>query len=269
MACGVLFLDLRKAFDTEDQSILLTKLRKYGLKQSAVSLIESYLERHLQVTKVGQNVSDPLSVTCGIPQGSILGPLLFSIYINELPKYIPPSCKINLYADDTAITVTASNRNDTEYLLNNMLSIVYAWFVMNKLSLNLKKTFYCIFGTSARCKSLQNIIINHAGVPLEYKYVAKYLGMKLDPELKFNAHADYIRSKTISKIELLGRIRNNINQSTATMLYKTLILPIFDYGDIIYDCLCQKDAVTLQRLQNMSLKTILKANKRAEDPFTR
>ena len=86
--------------------------------------------------------------------------------------------------------------------------------------------------------------------------------MKLDSQLMFSEHANYIRSKTFTKIKFLGRIRNNLDQSTATMLYQTLILPIFDYGDIIYNCLSQKDAVMLQRLQNMSLKTILKANKR-------
>ena len=127
----------------------------------------------------------------------------------------------------------------------------------------MNKTFYCIFGTKNNCKNFENLKICHGNNQLKYQESAKYLGMKLDSQLTFSEHANYIRSKTFSKIKLLGKIRNTMDQSTSLMLYKTLILPIFDYGDVIYNCLSQKDATLLQRLQNMSLKTVLKVDKRS------
>ena len=106
--CGVLFLDLKKAFDTVDHSILISKLRTHGVKSATCKWLTSYLCGRLQVTRVGRETSEPMRVDCGVPQGSILGPLLFTIYVNDLPSAVSNS-KIKLYADDTALTVTSKD----------------------------------------------------------------------------------------------------------------------------------------------------------------
>ena len=148
--------------------------------------------------------------------------------------------KINIYADDTAITVTASKKYDMKQQLNTVLAIVFSWTAQNTLSLNLKKTFYCTFGTHGKCKEFLNMDIRHHDESISQSDTGKYFGMKLDKQLSFNEHAAYIHSKTIGKIIMLSRIRGSLDQSTSLMLYKTLILPIFDYWDIIYNCLSQK-----------------------------
>ena len=123
----MLFLDLKKASNTIDHSILISKLRTYGVKSATCKWLFSYLCGRLQVTRVGQETSRPMLVDCGVLQGSILGPLLFTIYVNDLPSVVSQS-KINLYADDTALTVTSSNPENLELKLNKPLAEVSEWF---------------------------------------------------------------------------------------------------------------------------------------------
>ncbi len=256
MTCGVLFLDLRKAFDTVDHKILLTKLCKYGLKWNAVKWIESYLEGRQQVTKIDGEISPPASVTYGVPQGSILGPLLFTIYVNDIPKCIH-NAKINLYADDTAIAVHGLTIEEVLFKLESVMTTVSKWFRHNKLSVNFSKTKYMLFAASN--KKLENVThsLSIGNERVERVYTYKYLGVKLDQTLNFAAHIEYIRSKTIGKIRLLGKIALILNQNTSLYLYRSLVLPIFDYADYVWDCLTQQDTLTLQKLQNMALKNIL------------
>ena len=217
------------------------------------------------MTRVGQAVSDQLPVTCGVPQGSILGPLLFSLFINDLPEAMPDYVKVNLYADDTALTISHNEPNQLSLKMQSALDCVFDWFQENELSLNLKKSHLMLFGTEAMGRKFKDLSVKHGDMELNLVPKTKYLGMMLD-QLKFDAHVQYIKSKTIGKLKLLGRIRCSINKSTAELLYTSLILPMFDYADIIYDCLNQRDAQTLQRLQNMGIKTILKADKLASTP---
>ncbi len=211
----------------------------------------------MQVTKVGQKISDPLPVICGVPQGSILGPLLFTLYINELPLLLQ-NFKSNLYADDTAVTVTGCSNEEITSKLERVLDLVSIWFSFNKLSLNYKKTEFMVFGTPQMCRrnTIQSVKFNDESISRADSI--KYLGMKLDPCLTFKEHVNlYVKGKTLGKIKLLGKVCLYIRPSTALMLYKSLILPIFDYGDIIYNCISQSDSKTLQVLQNMAFKFIL------------
>ena len=199
-------------------------------------------------------------VTCGVPQGSILGPLLFSLYINDLPL-VNQMVKWNLYADDTAITASANSRDELVVVLNDVLSQVSEWFCYNRLSLNVKKTQFMVFGTRQMLSRQENIEIVFEEHVLKPVNSVKYLGITLDSHLTFHEHVASICNRTVGKIKLLGRISGFIPQQTNLMLYKTLILPIFDYCDFVWDCVNQQDSQTLQKLQNMALKNVLQVDR--------
>ncbi len=188
-------------------------------------------------------------------------------YINDLPQVLS-NYNCNLYADDTAITITGTKPEEIEMGITNVLATVAPWFRYNRLSLNCSKTQFMIFGTRNSCANITFDHVAFEGNVISRASKVKYLGIQLDPLLSFNAHIDYVKRKTIGKVKLLGRLNEFLSKETLLMLYKTLILPIIDYGDIIYDGLNQKDAEVLQKVQNMAFKSILRVPKRTSTTET-
>ena len=145
---GMLALDLRKAFDTVNHKILLDKLKHYGISEICLNWFRSYLEDRTQMARINGSVSDPLIITTGVPQGSILGPLLFTIYMKDLPKCLQ-HCKTNMYADDTAICVSASDKAGVTKLMQDELINKNDWLCANRLSFHIGKPL-CMLVTSAQ-----------------------------------------------------------------------------------------------------------------------
>ena len=146
---GVVFLDLKKAFDTVNHQILLNKLNCYGITGTAHKWFASYLSNRSQYCQVNGGISKPSRMISGIPQGSILDPLLFLLYINDLPNCLN-SVKCNMFADDTQIDTSGNDINTVTNALNKDLKNVSDWLTVNKLSLNTKKTEYMIIGSYQR-----------------------------------------------------------------------------------------------------------------------
>ena len=142
-SCGV-FVDLEKAFDTVNHSILISKLRYYGLKEPSLSWLSSYLSNRSQQVSLNGQLSTPKQVTCGVPQGSILGPLLFLIYINDMNKAINNSTVYH-FADDTNLLYSHKNPKTLKKAMNRDLKSLYEWLCANRLSLNVGKTEFMIF----------------------------------------------------------------------------------------------------------------------------
>ncbi len=175
---GVLFLDLKKAFNTVDHRILVSRLSNMGLSPNSLGWVESYLYGRTQHTIVNNHKSSSGNLTCGVPQGSILGPLFFILYVNSLPAVLSQS-SVFLYADDTAIAVHGENTDQILNTLNQELQLANTWFAEHKLSLNLKKTWVMFFGTHSKLPKLEDVRLTCNDTPIEATSTYKYLGVLL------------------------------------------------------------------------------------------
>ena len=207
MVTAVVFLDLAKAFDTIDHTILLKKLNLYGVHENTVKWFHSYLTGRQQKCEVNGTLSESSFISTGVPRGSISGPLLFLLYINDLPCCLKHS-KARMYADDTNITTSASNFNDTEKLVNEDLDSIKQWLLANKLSINVTKTEYIL--VCSKYKSAQftrPLNIKLGSDSIERVDASKSLGIYIDEHLTWSAHIDYSAKKISSALGGLKQIR--------------------------------------------------------------
>ena len=233
-ACGV-FVDLQKAFDTVDHKILLSKLSHYGIKGLANKWLGSYLTNRSQSVNLNGVTSDEQKITCGVPQGSILGPLLFTIYINDMHKAFN-KCLVHHFADDTNLLFTDKDPESIRKTLNSELQELVEWLRANRLSLNVAKTEFIVFKPPR--KSLKKRIT----LRLDQKTIfestkIKYLGLLLDSRLTWKPHIDELAKKLSRAIGLLYKIRNFSSKTILRSLYfgifhshLTYGLPVWGYG---------------------------------------
>ena len=225
---------LPKSICTVNYKILLRKMDKLGIQGKILAWFTSYLNDRSQCT-LANGIQSPQSlVTCGVPQGSILGPLLFLIYINDITNTITNS-NIKLYADDTVIYSSAKTINDAYEILQQDLSSMISWCKLNQLTINVNKTKAVLLeqkDSSAlrHCRQLTWVMTRTVHFVGDYKY----LGVMLDCGLNFEKHADAMGKLVSHKLYLLGKIRSFLTRQMARCIYKTKVLPYFDYGDIFY-----------------------------------
>ena len=254
--CSVM-IDLKKAFDTVDFDLLVEKLKYYGIGQHTLNWFTSYLYERYQKTTVHGISSEFLPIQSGIPQGSILGPLLFIMHINDLPLVLK-KCKINMYADDTILYYASNDFSELENKVKEDLVNVKKWLDVNKLSLNINKTEYIVLGTKNRLKLARNtnLNINIDGTPLKRVTTCKHLGVIVDETLSWTDHIKYIQKKCSSGLYMLKSIRNIVGKDTLKLVYNALILSHLSYCDVIWGncgkCL-QND---LPKLQNRAARII-------------
>ena len=189
------FLDFAKAFDTVNHAILLGKLHHYGIRGVALSLIESYLTERQQCVQINNVTSELDFISHGVPQGSILGPLLFLLYINDI-SLCSDILNFFLFADDTAIFFSHNDPMTLEKTMNEELVKVSNWLIANQLSLNVKKSNALLFRMKNDvCDPIVNIVIN--GDTVEEKQHTKYLGVILDHKLTYEQHINHVNAKLI------------------------------------------------------------------------
>ena len=230
--CGI-FIDLKKAFDTVNHSVLLSKLHHYGIRGVVNDWFSSYLCGRVQTTEVEMTVSAKATTPCGVPQGSMLGPLLFLIYINDIPN---SSSKLSFYlfADDTNMRFSDNNLQSLA-TVNNELKNVCDWLTANKLTLNTKKSNFVIF--RPRQKKLEyevnlNVIDNNTNTltSLECKEYVKYLGVLIDSHLSWKFHIDYVASKLSKIVGIIARLRHLVPFNTLLSIYQSLMFPYLTFG---------------------------------------
>ena len=227
-----IFCDLQKAFDTVNHEILLSKLNNYGIRGTLHAWFADYLKNRKQVITINGVSSRFGLIACGVPQGSVLGPLLFLLYVNDMPNAVPGS-DIRLFADDTNIFFHASNMTDLQVNTDSALKNLSDWFLANKMSFNKDKTSYMFFNFKKKSCS-DDIGISMDDVKLLRESSYKYLGVIIDDQLTWNQHIDHIISKIKRFIGIFFRLRNKLSSVCLKDLFFALIYPHLLYGVEIY-----------------------------------
>ena len=225
------YLDFSKAFDTLNHDILFLKLNHYGIRGIALDWIKSYMVNRKQYVMYNDNSSDIRSITCGVPQGSILGPLLFLLYVNDLPNISDILFTI-MFADDTSMFINGNDLKAMETQLNSELKEVSIWLQVNKLSLNVEKSCFVVFKSVKKSDLEVNLCINDKC--LSRVNQVKFLGTIIDHKLTWRPHIDYISKKLSKAIAIMYRIKPYVTQETLCGLYYSLIYPYLTYCNVIW-----------------------------------
>ena len=245
---------MAKAFDTVNHQILVKKLLKLGFTGNLLNLLQNYLLNRKQCTIANGVTSKFCDITCGIPQGITVGPLLFIIYMNDISSILK-NCKYQLYADGTVIYRSGPILNTSDEV-NTDLSSFKDWCTQNKLTINVKKTKCVYFGLKSQIKNINNHRICIDNILIDRVNSYKYLGVTLDSLLNYDTHLGNCLALASHKLFLLSKIRKYITFDAANRIYKTMILPIVEYGDVLYDGSSQKLLGKIQTLQNRGLRTV-------------
>ena len=223
------FIDLAKAFDTVDHCILLKKLHFYGIRGVPHKWFSSYLENRKQFVTINNTNSNFSNITCGVPQGSILGPILFIIYVNDLNN-VSNKLRNIMFADDTNLFMTEKNIEKVETQMNFELKLLIEWFQVNLLSLNISKTNYIIFDKKRNINA--NILCGDTA--LVRLNETKFLGVILSSDLSWNKHVNIVANKISKSIGIIAEVRHLLPTSLTCMLYRTLVEPYINYCNLVW-----------------------------------
>lgn len=251
---GVLFLDLKKAFDTINHNLLLQKLEFYGVRGVSNDLIRSYLLGRTQYVSANGISSSLSSVHVGVPQGSNLGPLLFLIYINDLPN-LKLYGKPRLFADDTSLSYNAVDSIEIVHQMRSDMELLQGFLNENLLSLNLSKTKYMIFHkTRRRVSDHPELIVNSTKIEKVFSF--KYLGLIFDSKLNWNDHVCKLHREISSTCGMLWRLSSMLPQQQLLALYYAFVHSKLSYMVSIWGATSQSILRKLQTLQNRCLKIV-------------
>ena len=257
---GVVFLDISKAFNTIDHSTLLRKLRKlFSLSDSSCQWVESYLQSREQAVRFAGVLSPTCPITAGVPQGSVLGSTLFSMFINDLSQSIAPVASA-LFADDTTIFTTGTSVEDIAAKLNSAMSRISSWISKNGLMLNITKTMTMLIRLPS--KRPPPLVVSYNDSLIDEVQVFKLLGVFVDQHLKWDHHVNHVATTVSRNVrELMRRLSWTPPQKSLSCFYYTYVIPSLNYCSLVWRSCRKSNLQRLHRLQNLSARIILKLPK--------
>lgn len=253
-------MDLSKAFDCVNHTILLFKLEKAGIRGLALQLFESYLNNRQMVVKANGNVSRLFDLKIGVPQGSILGPILYLIYVNDLAK-LPLQGNIRLFADDTSIFYTKHTIHQNMNALEKDIKLIDEYYRINKLTVNLTKTEIIHFHSSKRSPPTTNAII-YKGTCINIVSSVKHLGLIFDSQLQWKAHIDKLATKLASVVGIFAKIGTFLPTKVMKLLYYALFHSRIEYASTSWAAASKTQLNQIQVLQNKAIKRCYRLNNR-------
>ena len=265
IAVGI-FLDLSKAFDTVNHSILFDKLKYYGIRGLALDWVKSYFSNRVQFVQFNDCFSASKNISCGVPQGSILGPLFFLLYINDIAN-VSKLVDLILFADDTSIFFSHKDINYLNNVLNRELRKLSDWFIVNKLSLNLTKTKFMIFKPrqKARHPDVQLTLNNRC---IEQVNETVFLGVILDETLSWKSHISHVANKISKSIGIIFRSSFYLFDISLRILYYSIIYPYLEYCNLVWASTYSSNLCRIVLLQKRAIRILNKSEFRAHtDPL--
>lgn len=278
--CLAIFLDLTKAFDTVIHNILLDKLEKIGVRGVAHKMFTSYLNKRTQVVKLKNHVSESLPVECGVPQGTILGPLLFILYMNDLLYNKNIKNKIFSYADDTVLVVEGTNWDEVRSMAEHDFNVIKKWMDTNCLTINYDKTFFIPFSINRLTQPPIEVIKVHenncnnnnctCNITIKKTDTIKYLGVTIDKHFKWDKHIQSITCRLRRTLFIFKKLRDIMPQKNLLVFYYSLVQSILSYGIIGWGGAAESHLSRLNIIQKIIIKIIYNKNIRypSEQVFT-
>ena len=255
---GAIFLDLRKAFDTVNHKTLIEKLKLFNLSNNTRDWLASYLNNRTQTVNINGSRSSFGKCTMGVPQGSTLAPLLFSMYINDLPS-ICPNIMTQMYADDTVVLAHAKSISEINTTLNSALSRIAGWLENNHLALNVKKTMAVLFSIRALPPN-HNLTLMVNNEPIQNVTETKYLGITIDNHLNFEKQANALSHKLKRTVFTFKQIRDSLSLDAAKTFFNALIISRITYCSTTWGFATSNAIFKITSVHKRALKILDKKN---------
>ena len=253
---SLVLLDLSKAFDSVDHSILFKKLSNIGVSGESLSWFESYISDRKQFVRIGSSVSEVLPITHGVPQGAILSPLLFCIYINDLSR-VPQSSKLESFVDDSKIFMSFPIEDiaSAKTKIEETLKLVATWFFENKLLINPEKTKLLLIGTRQLLgKLLEEMTITFLGEEITPTTNAKDLGLTLDSHLTYDYHIKNVVSSCMAKLCQINRVKDSFHGDTLRLIINALVMSKLYYCSTVWSNTSATNIKKLRAVQNFACR---------------
>ena len=256
---GAIFFDLKKAFDVVNHAILLQKLESYKFDQTALNWVSSYLTNRKQCIVQNNSMSSMQPIKAGVPQGSVLGPVIFLLFINDLPLFINEAY-LEMYADDTTAYFADKDKKKVETHLQNGTTKYMHWCCSNDMHIHIRKTSSMILGSRYNVSANDMLQIIADGKLLKNVEHQKLLGIIIDKNLTWDQQIDSVCLNITRRITLLKLLSKYVNKAGLNQYFNSYILPIFDYGCLIWSRGSSTNNLRLLKLQKRAARIILNAD---------